>query len=144
MFKWLDKFLSRPYEKAADEVERMVKETQVPPFRNPIKASTAKPRIGVDAQHLVLWLEQNDFYYDLVEGWIETVIVSSPIGAYKVEIMSDRAKEYYNRDAYSKHFTVLQYTKEETEWIMYNARKIKQAHEDRENQEAKNMFRSMV
>lgn len=139
MFKWLDKLLSRPYDKAADEVERVVKETQVPPFRNPTHPSKKKPRIGKDAQNLVLWFEKNTLYYLCVEDWVERVNFCSDGDRFCVERRSERAK----RSRYDMAFgeTLLNYTDDETSWILYNAKRIQGEREKQREKELKEQFK---
>ena len=142
MFKWLDKFLSRPYEKAADEVERMVKETQAPPFRNPTHPSKKKPRIGKDAQNLVLWLEKNRFSYSQLEDWSERVSFWGVGGsAFCVERLSERAARYYSSTSPLAHQTRLVYTNEETSWILYNAKRIQDERDKQREKELKEQFK---
>lgn len=139
MFKWLDKLLSRPYEKAADEGERLVKETQAPPFRNPIHPSRKKPRIGKDAQNLVLWLEKNRFYYLCVEDWVEWVSFRADEVNFYVQKIAERAKSSRHDHAFGG--TVLHYTDDETSWILYNAKRIQYERDKQREKELKEKFK---
>lgn len=139
MFKWLDKLLSRSYDKAADEVERVVKEIQAPPFRNPTHPSKKKPRIGKDAQNLVLWLEKNEFlYYADTKGLRERCAFVNNGDAYCVERIVEHAKNYYIKYFYEVQ---LVYTDDETSWILYNAKRIQGEREKQREKELKEQFK---
>ena len=139
MFKWLDKLLSRPYGKAADEVKRVVKETQAPPFRNPAHPSKKKPRIGKDAQNLVLWLEKNRFHYLCVENWVEWVSFRADEVNFYVQKLAERAKSSHHDHAFGG--TVLHYTDDETSWILYNAKRIQDERDKQREKELKEKFK---
>lgn len=139
MFKWLDKLLSRPYEKAADEVGRVVKETQTPPFRNPTHPSKKKPLVGKDAQNLVLWFEKNRFHYLYIEDWAECVNFRADGINFYVEKPYQRAKHFCHDHMFGG--TVLNYTDDETSWILYNAKRIQDGREKQREKELKGQFK---
>lgn len=142
MFEWPDEFLSRPHEKVADEVEGMAKEMQSPPFRNPTHPCKKKPRIGKDAQNLVLWLEKNGFSYSQLEDWSERVSFWGVGGsAFCVERLSERAARYYSPLSVHAHQTRLVYTDDETSWIFYNAKRIQDERDKQRDKELKEQFK---